>query len=180
MTGADAGDRIETVLQGEFRVSADPNVILSTVLGSCVAVCLHDPHNRIGGMNHFLLPGRETGDGVKIRFGAHAMELLINTLLKQGAARGNLVAKLFGGSAMSRNLADIGAANAAFACEFLSNEGIPVVSESLRGTSARRLKFWPVTGRAQQMLVPNDSAPDLPAAAPIAPPLPPVPEITLF
>ncbi|HEY9217394.1 MAG TPA: chemotaxis protein CheD [Phenylobacterium sp.] len=144
------------VVQGEYLVSNDPDVFLTTVLGSCVAVCLRDPDRGVGGMNHFLLPDGygEQGDHVR-RYGVHAMELLINALLHQGAQRNRLEAKLFGGARMFDGLSDVGAANAAFAERFLKDEGIAVSGSSLGGVGARRLKYWPVSGRAQQKVV-ND------------------------
>lgn len=133
---------------------------MSTVLGSCVAVCLWDPEAAVGGMNHFLLPfGPELAGGGPVRYGVHAMEVLINALLKQRARRGNLRAKLFGGARITTNLGDIGAANARFAQEFLATEEIPCVAESLGGTSARRIMFRPSTGHVRQLLVPNSTVP---------------------
>lgn len=142
------------VIQGEYLVSNDPDVFLTTVLGSCVAVCLRDPDRGVGGMNHFLLPeGQADSTDDARRYGVHAMELLINALLHQGAQRSRLEAKLFGGARMFNGLSDVGAANAAFAERFLRDEGINVASASLGGVGARRLKYWPVSGRAQQKIV---------------------------
>jgi chemotaxis protein CheD len=136
------------VVQGDHCVSADPDASMSTILGSCVAACLYDPVRKVGGMNHFLLAD---GDGEEaMRYGAYAMEVLINDLLKMGASRDRLEAKLFGGARMMERLSDIGAGNAEFARRFLAAEGIPVVSESLGGRRARRVEFWPVGGRARQ------------------------------
>ncbi|MET0295167.1 MAG: chemotaxis protein CheD [Phenylobacterium sp.] len=151
-------ERRLNVIQGEYLVSNDPDVFLTTVLGSCVAVCLRDPDRGVGGMNHFLLPdgGGEAGEDAR-RYGVHAMELLINALLHQGAQRQRLEAKLFGGARMFDGLSDVGAANAAFAERFLKDEGINVLSSSLGGGGARRLKYWPVSGRAQLKVV-NDQA----------------------
>ena len=142
------------VVQGTFYVSRHPDVILSTVLGSCISVCLHDPVARLGGMNHFLLATGHGADAGHIRFGVNAMEKLINEMLKEGASRGRLQAKLFGGGRMSNNLADIGKGNSDFAEEFLQNEGIPILSKSFGGTSARRLMFIPATGQAKMLFVP--------------------------
>ena len=90
-------DRTSYIVQGEYRVSRDPSEVLSTVLGSCVAVCLWDPAAKVGGMNHFLLPAAPgQGDAKMLRYGAHAMEVLINEVLKLGARRKALQAKLFG------------------------------------------------------------------------------------
>lgn len=150
-----AGTRFVTLTQGEFHASRDP-VVLSTILGSCVSVCLHDPATGIGGMNHFLLPdGGEAHDARSERYGVNAMEQLINALLRLGARRGGLVAKAFGGANMSPRLAPIGDGNASFARQFLATEGIVCVAESFGGTNARRVLFWPQTGKAQQMIVPG-------------------------
>lgn len=169
-----------TVVQGEFHISGDPQVVLSTVLGSCVAVCLYDPTVHNGGMNHFLLPERAGACKSEIRYGAHAMELLINGLLKIGGRRETLRAKIFGGSSMAANLRDIGQSNSEFAKTFLHNENIPIVSESLGGTMARRVRFWPVTGRAQLLLIPNN--PELQSPAPPKPSAlqSPAESVTLF
>lgn len=148
-------ERLINVVQGEFMISDEPDVVLTTVLGSCVAVCLVDHKRGIGGMNHFLLPHGDVGGTASMRYGTHAMELLINELLKGGAQRNRLAAKVFGGARMNDNLKDIGARNAAFAHAFLSDEGIPVLAESLGGTSARRIRFWPVSGRVRQLTVEN-------------------------
>ena len=139
------------IIQGEYRVSAEPDVMLTTLLGSCVAACLRDPLAEVGGMNHFLLPG-EAGDA-GLHYGVHAMELLVNALLKRGARRERLEAKLFGGARISEHLTDVGGLNAAFAERFLRDEGIRVLGASLRGEQARRIQFWPVSGRARQVLL---------------------------
>lgn len=93
-----------------------------------------------------------------MRYGAFAMELLINDLLCQGARRGRISAKLFGGACLMQGLTDIGRLNAEFAERFLAAEGIQVVAQSLRGNRGRRVQFWPVTGRARQTLVAADQA----------------------
>ncbi len=149
--------RTTQVVQGEFRVSSCADEELSTILGSCVAACIWDECRGIGGMNHFLLAQsqgnpREPDN----RYGVHAMEVLINGLLRAGARREALKAKLFGGAKIAANLRDIGASNAEFARGFLRIEGIPCVADSLGGNQARRVTFHPATGRARQMLIPND------------------------
>jgi chemotaxis protein CheD len=141
------------VVQGDYAVSDRENTILTTILGSCVSTCISDPVARVGGMNHFLLPGDVSGDTQSIRYGLYAMELLINGLLKQGASKHRLAAKLFGGASMSDGFGRIGEANGKFALEFLANEGIPCVAHSLGGTNARRVRFTPTTGYAQQLIV---------------------------
>ena len=106
------------IVQGEFLVTDDPTAVLQTLLGSCVAACMRDPVSGVGGMNHFLLPG-EDGRSEQMRAGVHAMELLVNGLLKQGARRERLVTKLFGGARTVAGLSDIGVRNADCAKRFL-------------------------------------------------------------
>ncbi|NTF10696.1 chemoreceptor glutamine deamidase CheD [Agrobacterium rubi] len=138
------------IIQGEWKVLSDPNAVLTTILGSCVAACLRDPVAGIGGMNHFLLPGtgNNTG-GDATRFGVHLMELLIKGLLKQGARRDRLEAKIFGGAKTIAYLSNVGEQNAHFATQFLKDERIPI-GASTGGDHGRKLEFWPVSGRARQ------------------------------
>jgi chemotaxis protein CheD len=141
------------IIQGEWKVSKDPNVVLSTILGSCVAACIRDPIAGVGGMNHFLLPGSAVpgaGGGDATRYGVHLMELLINGLLKSGARRDRLEAKIFGGAKTIATFSNVGEQNAAFAQQFLRDEGIKVVGASTGGEHGRKLEFWPVSGRARQ------------------------------
>ena len=102
------------IVQGEHHVTGDAGVTLTTVLGSCVAACLFDPIRGVGGMNHFLLAESGAGGESAMRYGAYAMEVLINDLMKLGASRERLRAKVFGGAKMMSALNDIGAGNAAF------------------------------------------------------------------
>lgn len=157
---------IVTVIQGEFQISTDEKTVLSTILGSCVAVCLFDSIRRVGGMNHFLLPGNSDGSSDRLRYGVHSMELLINGLLRSGAQRSDLQAKVFGGSSMSQRHDSIGTSNGKFAEDFLREEKIPCVSSSLGGNSARRIKFHPTTGLARQFLVPPDVVTEAPKSPP--------------
>lgn len=142
-----------SIIQGEHAVVAEPKVVVTTVLGSCVAVCLRDPVARIGGMNHFLLP--EPGGVGKVRqedmqrYGVHAMEMLINALMSRGAERGRLSAHVYGGANVLAGLTSIGSANAAFARRFLSTERIGVTHEDLGGAAARRVEFMPYEGRSR-------------------------------
>jgi chemotaxis protein CheD len=156
---ADVNPRRVNIVQGEHHVSDDPSVLISTLLGSCVSACIRDPVAAVGGLNHFLLPGNDNPaqDGTALRHGVHAMELLVNALLRQGARRERLEAKLFGGANLMRGLADVGSMNAAFAEDFLKREGISHMGGSLRGDRGRRIQFWPVAGRARQVLLaPNE------------------------
>lgn len=141
------------VMQGACLASSSPDEILTTILGSCVCTCLCDPVAAVGGMNHFLLPTAGFEDSRQLRYGLHAMELLINALLKRGASRQRLEAKLFGGATMSAQLGAIGKENADFALRYLAAEGIACTGKSLGGTHARRIRFWPTTGRAQQLFL---------------------------
>ncbi len=147
--------RVVHVVQGEFYVTDDPQIVLTTLLGSCVAACICDPVARIGGMNHFLLPGdgERSQGGDALRYGVYSMELLINGLLRQGAQRSRLEGKLFGGGRMQQGLTDVGALNATFAERFLQDEGISNAGGSLRGDRGRRIQFWPTLGRARQIFM---------------------------
>jgi chemotaxis protein CheD len=108
----------------------------------------------VGGMNHFLLPGGQNeSDPLSNRYGVNAMELLINGLLQRGARRERLEAKLFGGARVLNHSTDIGEGNARFAIDFLKAEGVAHVGGSLGGYQARRVEFWPVSGRARQVLL---------------------------
>lgn len=144
------------VVQGEFAVSADPEIMMGTILGSCVAACMRDPVAGVGGMNHFLLPGEQDdldGGPPSLRYGVQSMELLLNALYRMGARRERLEVKLFGGARVIDGLSDVGQQNAAFAERFLASEGIQMIGGSLRGEQARRIQFWPVSGRVRQMAV---------------------------
>ena len=145
------GQKRVNIVQGEYFVSEDHDVMVTTLLGSCVAACLHDPVAGVGGINHFLLPGELGGrSSDAARVGVHLMELLVNGMLKLGANRNRLQAKLFGGAKTVAGLADIGKANAEFARQFLDCEGIPILAASLGGMVGRRLQYWPAEGRARQ------------------------------
>ncbi len=156
MTGEQG--RILPLIQGEFRISDRPNDVITTILGSCIATCLHDPVARIGGANHFLVPGCDSDHGEELRFGINAMELLINSLIRRGAEKSRLTAKVFGGARMTAKGNNIGLSNAEFAIWFLDNEGIACVSRSIGGTRGRKLKFWPESGRVSQMFMTDRAA----------------------
>ncbi len=149
------------IIQGQYYVSDQPNVVLLTLLGSCVAACIHDPLARVGGMNHFLLPGidRDTNTREAERYGVHLMELLVNGLLQRGARKDRLQAKLFGGARTLEKLSDIGRQNAIFAERFLKTEGIAYLGGSCGGENGRRLQLWPVSGRARQAMIAGQEVP---------------------
>ncbi|HET8611124.1 MAG TPA: chemoreceptor glutamine deamidase CheD [Burkholderiales bacterium] len=138
---------------GEYHVSAD-DVVLVTVLGSCVSACIADTALGIGGMNHFMLPGntRETAgpDSASARYGVYAMELLINRLLKLGASRARLEAKVFGGGNVVAGMthANIGERNAAFVLEFLEAERIRLAARDLLDVYPRKVCYFARSGRA--------------------------------
>ncbi|MEM0929068.1 MAG: chemotaxis protein CheD [Pseudomonadota bacterium] len=140
------------VPQGRFEVIDTPSVYVTAVLGSCVAACLWDEAVQVGGMNHLLLPPEAANES-----GVNLMELLINELLKKGARRNHLKVKLFGGARMINGISDIGLRNAEFAKEFFGFENIDIISESLGGDKARRIQFWPASGKARMRFVANDT-----------------------
>lgn len=155
---AHGGKRIH-VVQGEQCVSDDPDTVLTTLLGSCVAACMRDPVAKVGGLNHFLLPGGRPGYTASTaqRHGVHAMELLVNALLARGARRDRLEARLFGGARLIDGLTDVGRQNAEFAERFLADEGIRYIGGSLLGEHGRKIQFWPVSGRARQSLMEREA-----------------------
>ena len=139
------------ILPGEFYATAEDEVIV-TVLGSCVAACILDPIAMVGGMNHFMLPvklgERDPDVFYAARYGAAAMEYLINNLLHLGAQRDRLVAKAFGGGRVMQGMStDVGGQNIDFVREFLRNEDIPIWSEDMGGIFPRKVYFFPHTGQ---------------------------------
>lgn len=148
-----------TVIQGEVVISDNSSTVLVTLLGSCISVCMFDLGAQVGGMNHFLLPGGGGGhDSMALRFGVNSMEMLINGILKAGGSRSRLACKVFGGAAVVPSLGRVGHENCNFVKKYLADEGIDCVSHSLGGVLARRVRFWPTTGRVQQSLVQDSQA----------------------
>lgn len=138
------------ILPGEYYVTAR-QMVLVTVLGSCIAACLRDPILQIGGMNHFMLP-EQGGDSNTIlslsaRYGSYAMELLINHLLKMGAQRLRLEAKVFGAGHVLAGFTDVGAQNTDFVLNYLEREKIRLLASDLGGIFPRKVYFFPETGR---------------------------------
>lgn len=146
------------ILPGEY-FSTGHDLVLVTVLGSCVAACIRDPGARIGGMNHFMLPeaGRDVDSvmGAPARYGAYAMEILINELVKLGARRSALEAKVFGGGNVLHNLtlSSVGTRNAEFVLRFLTTERIPVLAQDLASNYARKVYYYPSTGRVRLKMI---------------------------
>ena len=144
---------VTTVHQGDCHVSAAEDVTFSTVLGSCISACVRDRVANVGGINHFLL-AEQSGSakdryGASARYGAFAMEQLINKVLSQGSGKkSNLEIKVFGGGKINSALDDVGAKNIEFVRQFLSDEGYVASGEDLGGNFARRVLFKPHSGRA--------------------------------
>ncbi len=146
------GSEAAKILPGEYYVTAR-DMVLVTVLGSCVSACVRDPKTGIGGMNHFMLPesGGDAHDPLSssARYGSYAMEVLINQLVKLGASRTRLEAKVFGGASVLRGFTtvQVGALNSEFVLDYLHTERIRVVAEDLQGLYPRKVYFFPATGR---------------------------------
>jgi chemotaxis protein CheD len=139
------------ILPGEYYYTCK-DMLIVTVLGSCVSACIRDRVTGIGGMNHFMLPdGGDAGSPVSasMRYGTYAMEILINDLLKAGARRENLEAKVFGGGNVLRGFTaiNVGERNAAFVRAYLRAENIRMVAEDLNDIHPRKVYFFPRTGR---------------------------------
>ena len=162
------------IVQGEYHVAVQGGVVISTLLGSCVAACIQDPVARVGGMNHFLLgePGSDSPvtPAEMQRYGVHAMELLINALMQRGAQRSRLRGHLYGGANIVAGLGGIGTKNGEFARNFLRTEGIPVDHCDLGGTQARKVEFMPLEGRVRSMLLKDQPLPPIVRPAPVAAP----------
>lgn len=136
------------VLPGEYFVSNE-DIVIMTVLGSCISACIWDGKVRAGGMNHFMLPDGDSADGFG-RYGSYAMELLINEMLKKGARRESMQAKVFGGAQVMAGFTtmNVGERNTKFVLDYLSTERIPVVSQDVLDIHPRKVCFFPTTGKA--------------------------------
>lgn len=153
---------VRSIVVGGCAVSDDPHVVITTTLGSCVATCLFDPDAGIGGMNHFLLPDSKADQlSVASRYGAAAMEQLINRLLSRVGRRDCLRAKIFGGANVSTLANDIGRRNVEFVMSYLAAEGIPTVSWDVGGTRPRAVRFYPATGRSLRRLIGPEQGSDI-------------------
>jgi chemotaxis protein CheD len=140
------------ILPGEYYHTGK-DMLIVTVLGSCVSACIRDRISGVGGMNHFMLPdgGADPTSPVSasMRYGTYAMEVLINELLKAGARRENLEAKVFGGGAVLKGFTaiNVGERNAAFVISYLKTEKIRVLAEDLNDIYPRKVYFFPRTGK---------------------------------
>lgn len=152
------------LLPGEYYVTSS-DMLLATVLGSCVSACVRDSAAGIGGMNHFMLP-EDADPGSRdaiaaMRYGAYAMEMLLNELFKAGARRERLEAKVFGGGAVLMNMTmlNIGQRNAEFVLRYLQMEKIRVAAQDLGGKLPRRINYFPASGQVTvKKLCPQDDA----------------------
>jgi chemotaxis protein CheD len=131
------------------------DVVISTILGSCVSACIRDPRHHIGGINHFMLPDTLRGDaGDSARYGVYALECLVNQVLGRRGKRHDLEVKVFGGGRVIDAGGDVGKSNIELVRRFFADEQIAIVSEDLGKRFARRVRYWPRTGRAQVQRIP--------------------------
>jgi chemotaxis protein CheD len=139
------GKTIVTIFSGEYYITCDPQVVIHTLLGSCIAVCLYDKITGIGGMNHFMLPQAHEGQiSEHGRYGLQSMEVMIENLLYQGAVYQNLKAKIFGGGNMvgfNYRENDIALSNIRFTLKYLESKEIPIISKGLGGISGRKIYY---------------------------------------
>lgn len=135
------------VLPGEYYVTTDDMVVM-TVLGSCIVACIWDPQARVGGMNHFMLP--DGGGDTSGRYGSYAMELLINEMMKLGARRERMQAKVFGGGQVMHTFTtmNVGERNTQFVLDYLQTERIAVISKDVLDIYPRKVCYFPATGKA--------------------------------
>jgi len=146
-----------TIHIGEMYASREP-VVVETVLGSCVAVCVYDPVSRIGGMNHILLPRQCQEDSALARYGEHAMPMLIERVLKLGARRSHLQAKVFGAASvltLDETRWNVPRANERFVREFLAVHGIPLRGERLGGRDPLKVRMFTASGKALVRALPR-------------------------
>ena len=159
-TGKDFERIARNINPGGWAIEAERPI--STLLGSCVAVCLFDPKLRLGGMNHFLLPSSATGNNSDmdvILNGDYSMEVLVNGLLNKGAQKSRLLAKAFGGGTIISSIRmAIGERNSTFAHEWLDREGIKLIASDLNGPWSRKVVFVPNNGAVFCRRIPTTQA----------------------
>lgn len=138
------------IMPGEYYVG-NKDEIISTVLGSCIAVCIRDPQIGVGGMNHFMLPGGTDGGqaivGSSAKLGVFAMKYLINAILKNGGRKENFEFKIFGGANVMATRMDVGSVNIEFIRRYMSLEGFCITSEDLGTKHPRKINYFPRTGK---------------------------------
>ncbi len=153
---ARVGMNVVMVLPGRHHVTSKSDEMIVTLLGSCIAACIRDPIASVGGLNHFLLPESDSGQWGKtvdaaMRYGNHAMETLINDIIKLGGVRSRLEIKVFGGARVieGSSTLSVGQRNIEFVQDYLNNEGLEVAAAHLGGSLPRRIHFFPATGKVQ-------------------------------
>lgn len=138
---------------GDHYVTNKADEMITTTLGSCIAVCMRDTAQGIGGMNHFMLPQSETGNwggaSAAMRYGNYAMEVLVNDILRMGGARNRLEIKIFGGANVIRSSAEIGTRNIEFIQTYLRLEHMAIAAEDVGGKQGRRIVYFPSTGKVK-------------------------------
>ncbi|MGA7799347.1 MAG: chemoreceptor glutamine deamidase CheD [Gammaproteobacteria bacterium] len=146
---------VAKILPGEYYVTTADELIV-TVLGSCVSACIRDRVFGIGGMNHFMLPARggssrpgQSLPDAAARYGNYAMELLVNTILKNGGSRRNMEVKIFGGGRVLAQLTDVGRRNIDFVREYIETENLALVAEDVGDRFPRKVVYCPKTGRVR-------------------------------
>ena len=142
---------VAVILPGEYFVSREPKVVY-TVLGSCISVCLRDPFVGVGGMNHFMLAAPASDNALDRwvdtgRYGSFAMEMLMNEIFKRGGKKERLEAKVFGGGKIYDGTIDIGAKNAAWALDFLEQEGISPLKADVGDLCPRKVYYFTDSGK---------------------------------
>ena len=149
------GSPVAKILPGEYYVTQHSEMI-STVLGSCISVCVYDTVARVGGMNHFMLPAsgsQSEWDGTAVnkctRYGNFAMEKLINDILCNGGRRNKLQFKIFGGGDVMSGLSNVGEQNITFVKNFLKNEGYRWEAEDVGENCPRKINFFPLSGKVK-------------------------------
>ncbi|MEM7045456.1 MAG: chemoreceptor glutamine deamidase CheD [Pseudomonadota bacterium] len=150
------GMNVMVVLPGRHYVTAKADEMIVTLLGSCVAACIRDPIAAVGGLNHFLLPASDGGAwentaDAAMRYGNHAMETLINDVIKLGGMRSRLEVKVFGGARIieGSSTLSVGQKNIEFVHRYLQNEGLNIAAHHLGGAQPRRIHYFPITGKVQ-------------------------------
>lgn len=156
-SGGTESVNLRRVKQGGYLVTEDPQAVLTTTLGSCVAVCARDPQTGWGGMNHFVLPRYDAPANhlpdVALRYGSYSIERMFNEILSRGGCRERLEIKVFGGANLIAISSNIGFRNADFVEAYLLQEGFAIAAGHLRGHEARRIRYRPSTGRVQMNVI---------------------------
>jgi chemotaxis protein CheD len=162
------GTNVVMVLPGRHYVTTKSDEMIVTLLGSCVAACVRDPVAAVGGLNHFLLPESDSGQWGKtvdaaMRYGNHAMETLINDIIKLGGSRSRLEIKVFGGGNIieSASATTVGQKNVEFIQHYLANEGLTIAAKHLGGKKPRRIHYFPMTGKVQMRVLERTADKDL-------------------